>query len=109
MRAAYERAKSIARPRRGQRHAARAGAVHVLRGAPYGSRDVSQYEGGGPARSDSLPDEARLVRQVFAWGGRDRLTMGAGGRRRTRAGAVTRTGQRGWERSGVWGMFKHPA
>jgi site-specific DNA recombinase len=34
MRAEYERAKSIERHRRGKRHAARAGAVHVLSGAP---------------------------------------------------------------------------
>jgi site-specific DNA recombinase len=34
--AAYERAKMLARHRRGKRHAARAGAVHVLRGAPQG-------------------------------------------------------------------------
>jgi site-specific DNA recombinase len=36
MLAADERAKSIARHRRGKRHAARAGAVNGLRGAPYG-------------------------------------------------------------------------
>jgi len=35
--AADERAKSIARQRRGKRHAARVGAVHVRSGAPYGS------------------------------------------------------------------------
>ena len=38
MSAEYERAKIIARHRRGTRHAARAGVVHVLRGAPYGYR-----------------------------------------------------------------------
>jgi site-specific DNA recombinase len=50
MSAAYERAKIIERQRRGQRHAARAGAVHVRRGAPYGYRYVSKYDGGGQAR-----------------------------------------------------------
>jgi site-specific DNA recombinase len=34
MLAAYERAKMIERHRRGKRHAARVGAVNVLRGAP---------------------------------------------------------------------------
>jgi len=34
MRAEYERAKMIERHRRGKLHAARAGAVHVLSGAP---------------------------------------------------------------------------
>jgi site-specific DNA recombinase len=36
--AEYERAKSIERHRRGTRHAARGGAVHVLSGAPSGYR-----------------------------------------------------------------------
>src|SRR5438093_1043650 len=109
MTAEYERAKIIARPRRGKRHAARAGAVHVLSGAPYGYRYVSKYAGGGQARYDIIPDEARLVRQVFDWVGRDRLTIGEVCRRLTRAGEVTRTGKRVWDRSVVWGMLKHPA
>jgi site-specific DNA recombinase len=50
MSAEYERAKMIERHRRGKRHAARAGAVHVLRGAPYGYRYISKYAGGGQAR-----------------------------------------------------------
>ena len=107
--AEYERAKIIERHRRGKRHAARAGAVNVLSGAPYGYRYVSKYEGGGQARYDIIPDEARLVRQVFDWVGRDRLTIGEVCRRLTRAGEVTRTGKRVWDRSVVWGMLKHPA
>jgi site-specific DNA recombinase len=107
--AAYERAKIIERHRRGKRHAARAGAVNVLSGAPDGYRYVSKYEGGGQARYDIIPDEARLVRQVFDWVGRDRLTIGEVCRRLTRAGEVTRTGKRVWDRSVVWGMLKHPA
>ena len=87
--AEYERAKIIERHRRGKRHAARAGAVNVLSGAPYGYRYVSKYEGGGQARYDIIPDEARLVRQVFDWVGRDRLTIGEVCRRLTRAGEVT--------------------
>jgi DNA invertase Pin-like site-specific DNA recombinase len=50
MRAEYERAKRIARHRRGTHQAARVGAVHVLSGAPYGDHSVPKYEGGGPAR-----------------------------------------------------------
>ena len=48
--AEYERAKIIERHRRGKRHAARVGAVNVLRGAPYGYRSVPKDEGGGQAR-----------------------------------------------------------
>ena len=57
----------------------------------------------------SFPDEARLVRQVFDWVGRDRLTIGEVCRRLTRAGEVTRTGKTVWDRSVVWGMLKNPA
>ena len=84
--AEYERAKIIERHRRGKRHAARAGAVNVLSGAPYGYRYITKYEGGGQARYEIVPDEARLVRQVFAWVGRDRLTIGEVCRRLTQAG-----------------------
>lgn len=104
-----ERAKILARHRRGKRHAAHSGAVHVLSGAPYGYRDGTTYAGGGQARDALSPDEARVVRQVFAWGGRDRLTMGAVCRRRTAAGEGTRTGKTVWDRRVVWGIVQHPA
>jgi site-specific DNA recombinase len=104
-----ERAKIIERPRRGKRHAAHVGAVHVLSGAPYGSRYGTKDEGGGQARYALIPDEARVVRQVLAWVGGDRLTIGEVCRRLPQAGEVTRTGKTGWERSVVWGIVKHPA
>jgi site-specific DNA recombinase len=102
--AADERAKILERQRRGKRQAARAGVVHVRSGAPYGSRSVSQYAGGGPARAEMVPDEARRVRQGFDGGGRERLTIGEGCRRLTRAGEVTRTGKPVGDRSAVWGL-----
>jgi site-specific DNA recombinase len=104
-----ERAKILERHRRGKRHAVRAGAVNVLSGAPYGYRYVPKYEGQGQARYEMVPDETRVVRQVFDWVGRDRLTIGAVCRRLTRAGEVTRTGKTVWDRSAVWGMLKNPA
>jgi site-specific DNA recombinase len=107
--AEYERAKIIERHRRGKRHAAHVGAVNVLSGAPYGYRYVSKYEGGGQARYEIIPDEARVVRQVFAWVGHDRLTIGEVCRRLTHAGEVTRTGKTVWDRSVVWGILKNPA
>jgi len=107
--AEYERAKIIERHRRGKRHAARVGAVNVLSGAPYGYRSVPKYEGGGQARYEIMPDEARVVRQVFAWVGHERLTIGEVCRRLTQAGEVTRTGKTVWDRSVVWGLLKNPA
>ena len=107
--AEYERAKIIERHRRGKRHAAHVGAVNVLSGAPYGYRYVTKYEGGGQARYEIVPDAARVVRQVFTWVGRDRLTIGEVCRRLTHASEVTRTGKTVWDRSVVWGILKNPA
>src|SRR6201989_1291783 len=107
--AEYERAKILERHRRGKRQAARVGVVNVLSGAPYGYRYVPKYEGGGQARYEILPDEARVVRQVFAWVGHDRLTIGEVCRRLTQAGEVTRTSKTVWDRSVVWGILKNPA
>src|SRR5215471_12806886 len=107
--AEYERAKIIERHRRGKRHAAHGGAVHVLRGAPFGYRYVTTYEGGGQARYEIVLDEARVVRQIFAWVGGDRLTIGEVCRRLTQAGEKTRTGKTVWDRSVVWGILKNPA
>ena len=56
-----------------------------------------------------MPEEARVVRQVFDWVGRERLTIGEVCRRLTRAGELTRTGKTVWDRSVVWGMLKNPA
>src|SRR5215471_15958812 len=57
--AEYERAKILERSRRGKLHAARQGSVNVLSGAPYGYRYVTKHDGGGHARYDLIPDEAR--------------------------------------------------
>jgi site-specific DNA recombinase len=107
--AASERAKMLARHRRGTRHAARAGPVNVRSGAPDGSHDLSTDERQGQARDAAVPDEARVVRQVCDWGGRDRLTSGAVGRRLTQAGDVTRRGQPLGARRVVGGMVTNPA
>jgi site-specific DNA recombinase len=109
MRAEYARAKMVARPRRGKVPAARAGVVDGWAGAPYGDRYIDKHAGGGQARDEILPDEARVVRQVFEWGGRDRFTIGEGCRRLTQAGERTRTGRTVWERSVVGGILHHPA
>src|SRR3954463_2695309 len=59
--------------RRGKRHAARQGAVSVLSGAPYGYRYVGKRDG-GVARYEILEDEAWIVRRIFAWIGRERVS-----------------------------------
>ena len=63
----YERAKILERSRRGKRHAAKAGIVNVLGGAPYGYRYIGKYEGGGQARYEVIEAQAEVVRQIFSW------------------------------------------
>src|SRR5262249_31462294 len=78
MMAEYERAKIMERNRRGKLHAARAGSVNVLGGAPYGYRYISKHHGGGHARYEVMGREAPVGRQVFEWGGRGRPPLGGG-------------------------------
>jgi site-specific DNA recombinase len=107
--AEYERAKILERSRRGKRHGAHSGVVNVLCGAPYGYRYVTKHEGGGQARYEVLLEEARVVRQVFDWVGRERLSIGEVVRRLNQAQERTRTGKTVWDRSTVWGILKNPA
>jgi site-specific DNA recombinase len=109
MMAEYERAKIMERHRRGKLHAARAGSVNVLSGAPYGYRYITKHHGGGQARYEVMADEARVVRQVFDWVGRERLSIGEVCRRLRHAGERTRTGRTVWDRSVVWEMLTNPA
>jgi site-specific DNA recombinase len=74
--AEYERAKILERSRRGKRHAAQVGNVSVLSCAPYGYRYISKGESGGEARFEIVLEEARVVRQIFEWVGRDRCSIG---------------------------------
>jgi site-specific DNA recombinase len=107
--AEYERAKTLERSRRGRRHLARHGSVNVFSGAPYGYRYVSKQEGGGEARWEIDPDEARVVRQIFAWVGEQRLTLGEVCRRLSAAGERTRQGRTRWARSTISTILAHPA
>jgi site-specific DNA recombinase len=107
--AEYERATLLERSRRGRRHAARAGSVSVLMHAPYGYRYVSKHDGGGQARYDVVPEEARVVRQLFEWVGRERVTLREACRRLQRAGIRSRQGHERWDPATLWGMLQNPA
>ena len=107
--AEYERAKILERSRRGKRHAAHAGVVSVLGGAPYGYHYISKALGGGVARFALVPHEAEVVHPVFTWVGQERVSIGEVCRRLQRAGEPRRDGQTTWDRSVVWGMLKNPA
>src|SRR5579864_1466589 len=107
--AEYERAKILERSRRGKRHAAQIGAVSVLSCAPYGYRYVSRQESGSEARFDIVLEEARVVRQIFEWVGRDRCSIGEVRRRLEAAQERTRTGKTVWDRATIGAMLHNPA
>jgi site-specific DNA recombinase len=107
--AEYERAKIMERCRRGKLHAARRGSVSALAAAPYGYRYVTQREGRGTARYDVVPEQARVVQQVFSWVGQERCSIGAVCRRLLRLGVPSPGGKARWERKTVWAMLKNPA
>jgi site-specific DNA recombinase len=97
--AEYERTKIAERSRRGKLHAARQGSVNVLSGAPYGYRYVTAQAGGGQARYEVIMEEARLVQQVFAWLGQERLSLQEVCRRLEKQGIRTPRGRQALERS----------
>ena len=107
--AEYERARILERSRRGRRHAALSGAVSAMCAAPYGYRYLSRHAAGGVARIEVVEDEARVVRQVFAWVGVERVSLREAGRRLQRAGHPTRTGLGHWDATTLCGMLRNPA
>ena len=108
MMAEYERAKIMERSRRGKRHAAQAGSLSVLSGAPYGYRYLSKYAGGGQARYEIDEAQAAVVRQIFAWVGLERCSLSEACRRLQQHKILSPRGQTSWDRSTVWGLLKNP-
>jgi len=109
MMAEYERAKIMERSRRGKRHAAQAGSVNVLSGAPYGYRYLSKYEGGGQARYEVNETQAEVVLQIFAWVGLERCSIGEVCRRLQQRGVPSPRGKAYWDRTTVWAMLNNAA
>jgi len=107
--AEYERAKIIERSRRGKLHAARQGNVSVLSNAPFGYRYVTAQEGGGPARYEVVLEEARVVQQIFAWVGHERISLVQVCRRLEKQGVFTRTGLGHWNSATIHRLLKNRA
>ena len=107
--AEYERAKTLERSRRGKRHAAQQGDVGVLTGAPYGYRYIGKVDGGGQARYEIVLEEARVVRQIFEWVGKDRVTLREVRRRLHQAEILTRTGKAWWDACTILQLLRNPA
>jgi site-specific DNA recombinase len=106
--AEYERTKIMERCRRGKRHAARCGSINALGGAPYGYRYIGKHQGDGQAHYQVKLEEARVVQQVFAWAGRDRLSIREVGRRLAAQGVASAKGK-GWRPETIRQMLKNPA
>jgi site-specific DNA recombinase len=109
MMAEYERAKILERSRRGKRHAARAGVVNVLSGAPYGYRYIGKYEGNGQARYEVNEVQAEVVRQIFRWIALERCSIGAVCRQLKQQGVPSPRGKEFWDRTTVWGILRNCA
>jgi site-specific DNA recombinase len=107
--AEYERAKILERSRRGKLHAAREGSVNVLGAAPYGYRYIRCGEGDGAARYEIVLEAARVIRQMFAWVGREGLSIGEVCRRLQQQGIPSPKGKRYWQRTTIWKELKNPA
>ena len=109
MMAEYERAKILERSRRGKRHAARAGVVNVLSGAPYGYRYIGKYEGNGQARYEVNEPQAEVVRQIYRWVALERCSIGEVCRRLQAQSVPSPRGKDFWDRTTVWGILQNRA
>jgi site-specific DNA recombinase len=107
--AEYERTKMLERSRRGKRHAAQRGSVNVLSAAPYGYRYVRKSEGGGNARYQVVLDEARVVRQIFAWVAQERCSLREVGRRLDRQNIPSPKGKNRWDARTIGKLLRNPA
>jgi site-specific DNA recombinase len=104
-----EQAKSLEQSYHGERHAVQAGTVSVVSYVPYGYRYVSNQESGGEARFDIDLTEARVVRQIFEWVGRDQCTIDEVQRRLVQAKEQAQADKIVWDRATIWGILKNPA
>ena len=107
--AQYERSKIRECARRGRLHAARSGALSVLASAPYGYRYINKSDGGGRAAYHIVLDEARVVRQIFDWVGREGCSLGTVVRRLKTQGIPTSTGKPVWDRATLRDLLQNAA
>ncbi len=107
--AEYERSKIMERHRRGKIHTAKRGSINALSIAAYGYRYIDKHTNGGEASFDIIEEEAEIVRKIFNWVGKERLTLGEISRRLQRDQIITKTGKTYWDRGTIYYMLKNPA
>jgi site-specific DNA recombinase len=104
----YERAKIMERSRRGKKHTAQRGSLNVMSNAPFGYRYIAVHNGEGEARFETIPEQARVVSDIFKWVAQERCSPGEVCRRLQSSGRVTATGKRVWSRQTVWHILQNP-
>jgi site-specific DNA recombinase len=107
--AEFERAKIMERNRRGKLYAAKRGSTNILAGAPYGYYYINRHMGGGESKFEINEEEAEIVRKLFIWVGRDRVSMRETARRLSEMFIATQTGKKYWHPSTVWKILRNPA
>ncbi len=107
--AEYERAKIMERHRRGKIHTAKRGSINALSVAAYGYRYINKYINGGEASLEVIEEEAEVVRKIFNWIGKERLTMGQVSQRLKQEQIPTKKGKAYWDRGTIYYMLKNPA
>jgi site-specific DNA recombinase len=96
--AEFERAKILERSRRGRRHAAQQGRVSVLGHAPFGYHYRSKRVH-GEALFEVAIEQAEVVRQIFAWVARERVSLREVRRRLHQRRVLSPQGQKHWSTS----------
>lgn len=107
--AEYERAKIMERHRRGKIHTAKRGSINALSVAAYGYRYIDKYTNGGEASFEVIEEEAEVVRKIFNWIEKERLTLGKVAQRLKQEQIPTKKGKSYWDRSTIYYMLKNPA
>lgn len=107
--AEYERTKIMERHRRGKIHTAKRGSINALGIAPYGYRYIDKHTNGGEASFEIIWEEAEVIRKMFNWVGKERLTLGKIAKRFQEEHITTKTGKTFWDRGTISYMLKNPA
>jgi len=105
----YERTKIMERSRRGKLHAAKQGSPSVLSGAPYGYRYIAKRDNGSVIY-EIIEEEANVIRLLFSWIGKERMSINSATNRLTEMGFRTPTGKQSrWNRGSICHILKNPA
>lgn len=107
--AEYEHAKITERCRRGKIYSANKGYVNVMSRAPYGYRYITKYTGNGQAFFKIHEEEAEIIRKMFFWIGRERISIREVCDRLNAMSILTQTGKTLWNKAVVFRMLKNTA